>query len=149
MATSENQKTISLMSTANALPLNAKKESSPAAALDAFPNTELNLSLDAPVDASSSGSVDGLPAARPDTFYDPAVQPSASADFSATADTASFQNAVSDSDTLNACSATDCTGLIPALPSSDEELENYENMYAFCQRSSTAYSRGQSPAGEN
>ncbi len=30
------------------------------------------------------------------------------------------------------CSATDCTGLIPALPSSDAELEAYEEMYQFC-----------------
>ncbi len=32
----------------------------------------------------------------------------------------------------NACSATDCTGLIPALPESEEELEAYEEMYQFC-----------------
>lgn len=30
------------------------------------------------------------------------------------------------------CSATDCTGLIPALPGSKEELEAYEEMYQFC-----------------
>ena len=30
------------------------------------------------------------------------------------------------------CSASDCTGLIPALPSSEEELESYESMYQFC-----------------
>ena len=30
------------------------------------------------------------------------------------------------------CSATDCTGLIPALPSSEAELESYEEMYQFC-----------------
>ena len=30
------------------------------------------------------------------------------------------------------CSATDCTGLIPALPSSEEELESYEELYQFC-----------------
>ncbi len=30
------------------------------------------------------------------------------------------------------CSAMDCTGLIPALPSSEEELEAYEEMYSFC-----------------
>lgn len=30
------------------------------------------------------------------------------------------------------CSATDCTGLIPALPSSEAELEAYEKMYQFC-----------------
>lgn len=32
------------------------------------------------------------------------------------------------------CSSTDCTGLIPALPSSEEELEAYEEMYAFCSK---------------
>ncbi|MFR8547370.1 MAG: hypothetical protein ACLVEV_01915 [Lachnospiraceae bacterium] len=30
------------------------------------------------------------------------------------------------------CSATDCTGLIPALPSSEAELDAYEEMYQFC-----------------
>lgn len=30
------------------------------------------------------------------------------------------------------CSATDCTGLIPALPSTEAELEAYEEMYQFC-----------------
>ncbi|MDY3248774.1 MAG: hypothetical protein SOX32_00325 [Candidatus Choladocola sp.] len=30
------------------------------------------------------------------------------------------------------CSSSDCTGLIPALPSSEEELESYESMYQFC-----------------
>lgn len=29
-------------------------------------------------------------------------------------------------------SSTDCTGLIPALPESDAELEAYEEMYQFC-----------------
>lgn len=29
------------------------------------------------------------------------------------------------------CSMTDCTGLIPALPSSEAELEAYEEMYQF------------------
>lgn len=32
----------------------------------------------------------------------------------------------------NTCSSTDCTGLIPALPSSEAELEAYEEMYQFC-----------------
>ena len=36
--------------------------------------------------------------------------------------------------TRNICSSTDCTGLIPALPASEEELEAYEEMYAFCAR---------------
>lgn len=30
------------------------------------------------------------------------------------------------------CSSTDCTGLIPALPDSEAELEAYEEMYQFC-----------------
>lgn len=29
------------------------------------------------------------------------------------------------------CSATDCTGLIPALPASDSELASYEALYHF------------------
>lgn len=32
----------------------------------------------------------------------------------------------------NISSSTDCTGLIPALPSSEAELEAYEEMYQFC-----------------
>lgn len=32
----------------------------------------------------------------------------------------------------NTCSATDCTGLIPALPTTEEELDAYEEMYQFC-----------------
>lgn len=30
------------------------------------------------------------------------------------------------------CSANDCTGLIPSLPSAQEELDAYEEMYQFC-----------------
>lgn len=29
------------------------------------------------------------------------------------------------------CSATDCTGLIPALPLSDSEITSYEELYHF------------------
>lgn len=36
-----------------------------------------------------------------------------------------------DYDYLNTSSATDCTGLIPATPAEDEELENYEDLYPF------------------
>lgn len=38
-----------------------------------------------------------------------------------------------DPDTLDikACSATDCTGLIPALPQSDAELESYAQVYHY------------------
>ena len=32
---------------------------------------------------------------------------------------------------LKASSATDCTGLIPAAPADEDELENYEELYAF------------------
>ena len=38
-----------------------------------------------------------------------------------------------DDDTIErkACSATDCTGLIPALPDSEEELEAYADLYHY------------------
>lgn len=32
---------------------------------------------------------------------------------------------------INACSTTDCTGLIPSLPQSEEELESYNDLYPF------------------
>ncbi len=32
---------------------------------------------------------------------------------------------------IQACSATDCTGLIPALPQSEAELQHYEELYPF------------------
>ena len=32
---------------------------------------------------------------------------------------------------IQSCSAMDCTGLIPALPQSDAELEAYNQMYRF------------------
>ena len=32
------------------------------------------------------------------------------------------------------CSATDCTGLIPALPQSDSEITSYEQLYHFLPR---------------
>lgn len=38
------------------------------------------------------------------------------------------------------CSSTDCTGLIPAMPSSEEELEAYEEMYQFCLASASNHS---------
>ncbi len=43
------------------------------------------------------------------------------------------------------CSSMDCTGLIPALPSSEEELEAYEEMYQFCLEDAAR----PSPAAEN
>lgn len=32
---------------------------------------------------------------------------------------------------VNACSTTDCTGLIPSLPQSKAELESYNDLYRF------------------
>ena len=32
---------------------------------------------------------------------------------------------------IQSCSATDCTGLIPARPATDEELKNYEELYPY------------------
>ena len=40
------------------------------------------------------------------------------------------ENRFDDSD-IQACSATDCTGLIPALPSAEAELESYEEVYHY------------------
>ena len=40
------------------------------------------------------------------------------------------ENLFDDSD-IQACSATDCTGLIPALPETDAELEHYQELYHY------------------
>lgn len=32
---------------------------------------------------------------------------------------------------IQACSAMDCTGLIPALPETEDELEAYEELYPY------------------
>ena len=32
---------------------------------------------------------------------------------------------------IMACSTMDCTGLIPSLPQTEEELENYNQLYPF------------------
>lgn len=32
---------------------------------------------------------------------------------------------------IQACSTTDCTGLIPSLPQSEAELESYKQLYPF------------------
>lgn len=32
---------------------------------------------------------------------------------------------------VQACATMDCTGLIPALPSSEAELESYEELYSY------------------
>lgn len=34
-------------------------------------------------------------------------------------------------DMCSTCSTTDCTGLIPAKPVSDAEIESYEDLYPF------------------
>ena len=35
---------------------------------------------------------------------------------------------------IQACSATDCTGLIPSLPQSEAEEESYEELYPYLTR---------------
>lgn len=32
---------------------------------------------------------------------------------------------------VQACSTTDCTGLIPSAPATEEELENYAQLYPY------------------
>lgn len=32
---------------------------------------------------------------------------------------------------IQACSTTDCTGLIPSLPQSDAEIESYKDLYPY------------------
>lgn len=34
-------------------------------------------------------------------------------------------------DFMNACSTTDCTGLIPSAPVNDEEYDSYNDIYFF------------------
>ena len=38
---------------------------------------------------------------------------------------------------LDICSATDCTGLIPAMPQSDSEITSYEQLYHFLPRATS------------
>ena len=40
------------------------------------------------------------------------------------------ENLFDDSD-IQACSATDCTGLIPSLPQDEAEMEAYEDLYPY------------------
>ena len=40
------------------------------------------------------------------------------------------QSTFDDSD-IQACSATDCTGLIPSLPQDEAEVEAYEDLYPY------------------
>lgn len=49
----------------------------------------------------------------------------------------SITSETADYDELNTSSATDCTGLIPAAPDGDEELENYEELYPFLPKASS------------
>ncbi|MCD8221913.1 MAG: hypothetical protein LUD07_06950 [Clostridiales bacterium] len=42
-----------------------------------------------------------------------------------------YEDDGSDLDDLKICSATDCTGLIPALPQTETEYGNYEEIYPF------------------
>lgn len=39
---------------------------------------------------------------------------------------------------MKSCSATDCTGLIPALPQNEDEIESYEELYHFLPKASTS-----------
>ena len=39
------------------------------------------------------------------------------------------------------CSATDCTGLIPALPVSESEIASYEQLYHFLPRAKSENSK--------
>ncbi len=36
-----------------------------------------------------------------------------------------------DDDDLRICSSMECTGLIPALPEDEDQLESYEELYPF------------------
>lgn len=38
---------------------------------------------------------------------------------------------------IQACSARDCTGLIPSLPQSDDEQEAYEDIYPYITKANT------------
>ena len=41
------------------------------------------------------------------------------------------ENSYDKFDRANACSSTECTGLITVPPSDDDELENYHDVYDF------------------
>ena len=40
-------------------------------------------------------------------------------------------NITEDQDYISAVSSTDCTGLIPALPQDEAQLESYQDLYPF------------------
>ena len=42
---------------------------------------------------------------------------------------------------IQACSATDCTGLIPSLPQSEAELHHYDDLYRFTARAAAEKKR--------
>ncbi|RHP32820.1 hypothetical protein [Lachnotalea sp. AF33-28] len=48
-----------------------------------------------------------------------------------------------DYDFCNASSATDCTGLIPSLPQSDDEIRSYEELYDFLPRAADGSTENQ------
>ena len=46
---------------------------------------------------------------------------------------------------IQACSATDCTGLIPSLPQDEAELESYKALYPFDAEQTAKANSGQIP----
>ena len=40
---------------------------------------------------------------------------------------------------IQACSCTDCTGLIPSLPQSEAEKESYEELYPYLAKASASH----------
>ncbi len=61
------------------------------------------------------------------------------------------ENLFDDSD-IQACSATDCTGLIPALPQDEAEVEAYEDLYPYITKAKNVVKNNQtqffSPASD-
>ena len=51
---------------------------------------------------------------------------------------------------IQACSATDCTGLIPALPQDEAEMEAYEDIYPYLTEASSRHKTPKTspPAGK-
>ena len=47
------------------------------------------------------------------------------------ADPGSASKAYPEEEPFSLVSSTDCTGLVPSLPESPEELQNYEELYPF------------------
>ena len=40
---------------------------------------------------------------------------------------------------IQACSSTDCTGLIPSLPQSEAERQSYEELYPYLAKASASH----------